>query len=596
MATGENVNNRKTTNVISTQTQIEQIHHSGDRFTDIQLENQRLPASFGYITCKLLSLEDTMNELQDSLGEINRFVKLAKKYCTHPNDHNLTKDESAAIYIYAMEMSDDSNIYQILNQILRLEDRSKVRPWFGYLKLLDSATSKLPNFKGTVFRGIGKDVTKSFKKGQQIIWWSISSCSTSMNVISSFLNKSSSSTLFLIECSNGKSISSYTNYLNEDEVMLMPGTIFEVLADPLNHPSGFNMVHLKEINDDDEPPRPQNSNSYQSNRSTISAATVSKNPTIADQMLNRSQLKQKQIQTKQDKFQQFGITVAGGNGPGEELNQFFYPQGIFTGNDKSIYIADPHNDRVVKWKLNSKTGQIIAGGNGKGNENNQLNYPTDVLFDKKNNSFIISDRKNRRLIRCFHQNETNPQIINSNIICFGLTIDKNGFIYASNSENDEVRRWKQGNNEGELVAGGNGKGDHLNQLHDPRYIFIDEDYSLYISDSANNRVMKWTRGAKEGIIVAGGNGEGNSLKQLNCPQGVFVDHLGQIYVADGVNHRIMRWCEGNEEGEIVVGGNGQGNQSNQLNCPWGLSFDNEENLYVVDNANHRIQKYPKLLN
>ncbi|CAF0980421.1 unnamed protein product [Adineta steineri] len=130
----------------------------------------------------------------------------------------------------------------------------------------------------------------------------------------------------------------------------------------------------------------------------------------------------------------------------------------------------------------------------------------------------------------------------------------------------QVRRWKQGDKNGELVAGGNGKGDHLNQLNEPTFIFIDEDYSLYISDCWNHRVMKWTKGAKEGIVVAGGN--------------------------DCGNHRVMRWCEGAKEGEIIVGGN----QSNQLKGPIGLSFDNEENLYVVDCHNHRIQKYEKLLN
>ncbi|CAF0779239.1 unnamed protein product [Adineta steineri] len=235
---------------------------SGDRFTDIELENKRLPACFGYITWKLLSLEDTMKELQDILQEINRFVKLAKKYCTYPNDHNLTKDESAAIYIYTMEMSDDSCVYRILNQTLRAEDRSKVRPWFGYLKLLHSATSKLPRFKGIVWRGIDKDVTKSFKKGQKITWWSISSCTTSVDVISAFLHKSSSSTLFNIECLNGKLISSYTCYSNENEVILMPGTVFEVVSNPLSHHGGLNIIHLKEISDDDdeeeeeESPRP----------------------------------------------------------------------------------------------------------------------------------------------------------------------------------------------------------------------------------------------------------------------------------------------------------------------------------------------------
>ncbi|CAF1155524.1 unnamed protein product [Adineta steineri] len=539
--------------------------HSGDRFTDIELENKRLPACFGYIAWKLLSLEDAMKELQDFLIEINRFVKLAKKYCTYPNDYNLTKDESAAIYIYTMEMTDDSSVYRVLNQTLRLEDRSKVRPWFGYLKLLDSATSKLPRFKGIIYRGIDKDVTMKFKKGQRITWWSISSCSTSINVISSFLHKTSSSTLFNIECLNGKSISSYTCYPNENEVILMPGTMFEVVSDPLSHHGGLNIIHLKEISDDDdddddEPPNP------------------------------------KQSQTKKYKFQQSAITVAGGNERGQELNQLNNPYGTFIDNDKSIYIADSNNHRIVKWKLNSNTGQIIAGGNAQGYENNQLSYPTDIIFDKNNNSFIICDSENKRVIRYFGNNPTSQQIIISNINCSRITIDKNGFIYVCDSQNNEVRRWKQGDKKGELVAGGNGQGNHLNQLNFPAFMFIDEDYSLYISDRDNHRVMKWKKNAKEGIIIAGGNGQGNSLKQLSCPQGVIVDHLGQMYVADCLNHRVMRWCEGDEEGGIVAGGNGKGNESNQLDRPTGLSFDNEGNLYVVDWGNDRIQKYEKILN
>ncbi|CAF3794697.1 unnamed protein product [Adineta steineri] len=308
-------------------------------------------------------------------------------------------------------------------------------------------------------------------------------------------------------------------------------------------------------------------------------------------MLTRSQLKRKEIQTKKNKYQQFGITVAGGNGQGKKLNQLSWPEGIFIDNDKSIYIADYCNSRIVQWKLNSNTGQKNIPGR---NQNNQLDNPTDIVFDKENNSFIISDAGNERIIRYFDKNQTNQQVFISNIDCWGLTIDKNGFIYVSDWGNHEVRRWKQGDKQGELVAGGNGQGNQLNQLNNPTYIFIDDEYSLYISDFNNHRVMKWKKDAKEGIIVAGGNAQGDSLKQLYYPRGVIVDHLGQIYVADERNHRVMRWCEGNEEGEVVVGGNGLGNQSNQLNCPRGLSFDNEENLYVGDWFNHRVQKYEKI--
>ncbi|CAF1372679.1 unnamed protein product [Adineta steineri] len=301
-----------------------------------------------------------------------------------------------------------------------------------------------------------------------------------------------------------------------------------------------------------------------------------------------------QIRTKKIKFQQFAVTVAGGNGDGQNLNQLSYPRGIFIDNKKSIYIADWRNDRIVKWKLDSNTGQIIVNGNENGDQNNQLSYPTNIIFDKKNNSFIISNEGNNRVIRYFDKNQTNQEILMSNIACFGLTIDKNGFIYVSDYENHEVRRWKQGDTKDEVVAGGNGQGNHLNQLDKPTFIFIDKDYSLYVSDRDNHRVMKWRKDAKEGIIVAGGNGKGNSLKQLSHPRGMIVDDLGRIYVADRDNHRVMRWCEGDAEGEVVVGGNGQGNQSNQLNDPTGLSFDDEENLYVADSGNHRIQKYGKL--
>ncbi|CAF1473607.1 unnamed protein product [Adineta steineri] len=576
---------------------------SGDRFTDIELENKRLPACYGYINYKLLPLEEVMNEIQDSLEEINRFVKLAKRHCTYPNDHNLTKDESAAIYIYTMEMSDHSCLYRILNQTLRLEDRSEVRPWFGYLKLLDSAALKLPKFKGIIYRGIDKDVTMKFKKGERITWWSISSCSTSINVISKFISKSSSSTLFNIECLNGKSVSSYTCYPKEDEVILMPGTMFEVVSNPLNHKGGLNIIHLKEINDDDDDHEElsgsANPNSFRSNHSTTTTPAISWNPiTKLYKMLfqSRSRIKQREIRTENNKYQQFAVTVAGGNEKGHQLNQLSDPLGISIDKDKSVYIADSDNHRIVKWELNSNTGQIIAGGNGKANQNNQLHGPTDIIFDKKSNSFIISEWENKRVIRYFIQNQTNQQILIPNITCYGLAIDKNGFLYVSDWENHEVRRWKQGDRKGELVAGGNGQGNNLNQLNKPTNIFVAKDYSLYVSDFVNCRVMKWTKNAKEGIIVAGGNGKGNSLKQLFCPYGVFVDHVSQIYVADRENHRVMRWCEGKEEGEIVVGGNGQGNQSNQLNSPAGFLFDNEENLYVVDKNNHRIQKFEKILN
>ncbi|CAF1081790.1 unnamed protein product [Adineta steineri] len=292
------------------------------------------------------------------------------------------------------------------------------------------------------------------------------------------------------------------------------------------------------------------------------------------------------------KWKQHGVTIAGENGYGNQLSQLSRPQGIYVDDDhQTIYIADFGNDRIVEWKYGAKNGQVVVGRNGKGNRSDQLHWPTDVIVEKINDSLIICDYKNRRVVRWSRQNGDNGETIISDIDCYGLTIDKNSDLYVSDYVKNEVRRWKQGEKEGTIVAGGNGKGKHLNQLHCPTHIFVDKDHSTYVSDSFNNRVMKWMKGAKEGIVVASGKDEGNSLTQLSYPWGVVVDHLGNVYVADSNNHRIMRWCEGSCEGSIVVGGNEEGEQPNQFNYPRGLSFDVQGNLYVVDYWNHRIQKF-----
>ncbi|CAF1385517.1 unnamed protein product, partial [Adineta steineri] len=298
-------------------------------------------------------------------------------------------------------------------------------------------------------------------------------------------------------------------------------------------------------------------------------------------------------ESKFNKWKQNAITVAGGYEKGQELNQLDDPEGIFIDKQKNIFIADSGNHRIVEWKYNSKEGQIIAGGNKRGNRMDQLNNPTDVIVDQQTHSTIIADHGNKRVIQWLNQNQ---QILIHNIGCYGLAIDKYGFLYVSDYTKNEVRRWKMGEyNDEIIVAGGNSEGDQLNQFNSPTFIFVDEDQSVYVVDWMNHRVMKWRKDAKEGTIVAGGNGQGENFNQLQLPQGVVVDHLGQIYVADSGNNRIMGWCEGKEEGEIVVGENGGGSQSNQLYGPSGLSFDDEGNLYVADYSNHRIQKFEIIL-
>ncbi|CAF4835448.1 unnamed protein product, partial [Rotaria socialis] len=105
-------------------------------------------------------------------------------------------------------------------------------------------------------------------------------------------------------------------------------------------------------------------------------------------------------------------------------------------------------------------GQVVAGGKGAGNGLHQLNNPTDVLIDKETDSLIICDWQNGRVVRWSRRSGTTQgEILIDNITCWGLAMDEQRYLYVSDTEKHEVRRYQLGEKNGTLVASGNGQGD-----------------------------------------------------------------------------------------------------------------------------------------
>ncbi|CAF1606254.1 unnamed protein product, partial [Rotaria magnacalcarata] len=244
----------------------------------------------------------------------------------------------------------------------------------------------------------------------------------------------------------------------------------------------------------------------------------------------------------------------------------------------------------AKWAQN---GVTIAGGNGSGDATNQLREP------------------------------------------YGLFVDDDQTVVIADFENHRIMQWKNGDTtNGQVVAGGNGAGNGLNQLNGPIDVLIDKETdSLIICDYYNRRVVRWSRrsgttqgeilidniacrglamdeqrylyvsntgkhevrryqlGEKNGTLVAGGNGQGGGLNQLNEPRYLFVDRQQNVYVSDGSNYRVMKWNKGANEGIVVAGGQGEGDAPTQLNDPGGLFVDTLGTLYVVDSGNHRVMRW-----
>lgn len=251
-----------------------------------------------------------------------------------------------------------------------------------------------------------------------------------------------------------------------------------------------------------------------------------------------------------------------------------------------MYIADFGNHRIMEWKADDKIGRVVAGGTGSGDHTNQLNNPVDVILDREHQALIIADWGNRRVIQWSRQDSPDGEILMEDIDCHGLAMHEDGTLYISDCAKNAVRRWKKGETEGTIVAGGNGAGKREDQLDFPTFLYVDTNHTLYISDRNNERVMKWFKDAKEGIVVAGGKGQGDHLKKFGYPQGIKVDRFGRIYVADYSNNRVTRWSQETDAENIVIIG-----RAGRLSGPRGLAFDGEENLYIADSENHRIQKY-----
>ncbi|CAF2158820.1 unnamed protein product [Rotaria magnacalcarata] len=89
-------------------------------------------------------------------------------------------------------------------------------------------------------------------------------------------------------------------------------------------------------------------------------------------------------------WQQNGITVAGGNGQGNGINQFSNPYGLYVDDDQTVYVADQSDHRIMEWKSGATNGRVVAGGNGQGNETHQLFTPLDVIVDKDREIISLS--------------------------------------------------------------------------------------------------------------------------------------------------------------------------------------------------------------
>jgi hypothetical protein len=215
-----------------------------DRFIDAGKEPTRilLPIE-GYEKKPLVSLKDAVSTIDIPIHNLDSMVWTSERNCEDPPD-GLTPDESAAIHLYTMENSEGhDSFYALLNRKLRAEKRNELKSWYSYLKLFFTALYKIPSSKKIIWRGIRGNVSHLYQK--DFIWWGVSSCTETMEVMEGFIDRSKARTFFMIESINGKKIISHSFFKTENEIILMPGTYFRVMG-KWSPAENVYMIHLQE--------------------------------------------------------------------------------------------------------------------------------------------------------------------------------------------------------------------------------------------------------------------------------------------------------------------------------------------------------------
>lgn len=169
----------------------------------------------------------------------------------------LTADEAGAIWMYCL----NTDFYRTLNASLRDSDPNNDKPFWPYLALFRAALQKLAaanriqeQLQGSEFggylelwrgmsRGV-KDISEKYrkKKGKNIVWWNVSSCSKSYAVSAKFAG--TGGTMFRILAATPVPIQNYSKFAGEEEWIVFCGTVFTVVE--IEDKSGMTFITLRE--------------------------------------------------------------------------------------------------------------------------------------------------------------------------------------------------------------------------------------------------------------------------------------------------------------------------------------------------------------
>ncbi|CAF1213924.1 unnamed protein product [Adineta steineri] len=138
---------------------------------------------------------------------------------------------------------------------------------------------------------------------------------------------------------------------------------------------------------------------------------------------------------------------------GSNANQFYGPIGLFvdTSDSNTFYVADSRNNRIQKWLYGASNGTTVVGQSSgvSGSALNQLNYPESLTMDT-NKSLYIVDSGNNRIVLWLLGSTSGIVIAGSGIPGvlpsqlynpYSVRLDSTGAVIVADYSNNRIQRF-----------------------------------------------------------------------------------------------------------------------------------------------------------